>query len=171
MTVEFALDAAELLNLADKIADEQPPLVFGAYALDWRCPSTADLLAVADLDNDKASPALLRRCVRDVRHEGGPARLDDLPADGLAALLNAIAEADPLAEIAIELVCPDCTARFATSIDVPAFVWAEVESRAQRLLVEVDALARCYGWTQQDVLALSETRRAQYLRLIGDGAL
>ena len=47
-----------------------------------------------------------------------------------------------------------------------AFVWAEVDAAAQRLLHEVDVLARAYGWTEPEVLALSEARRAAYLRLV-----
>jgi hypothetical protein len=37
-------------------------------------------------------------------------------------------------------------------------------------LHEVDLLARAYGWTEPEVLALSEARRAAYLRLVVEGA-
>jgi hypothetical protein len=33
----------------------------------------------------------------------------------------------------------------------------------------VHTLAAAYGWTEPEVLALSEPRRAAYLRLVGDG--
>jgi hypothetical protein len=36
-------------------------------------------------------------------------------------------------------------------------------------LLDVDALARAYGWSEPQVLALSATRRAAYLQLIGGG--
>mgnify|MGYP001788484044 CR=1 FL=1 len=36
---------------------------------------------------------------------------------------------------------------------------------AERVLLDVDALARCYGWTESEVLRLSPTRRAAYLQL------
>jgi hypothetical protein len=45
-----------------------------------------------------------------------------------------------------------------------------VDARARRLLHEVDVLARTYGWTEDEVLALSEQRRASYLRIVLDGA-
>jgi hypothetical protein len=48
-------------------------------------------------------------------------------------------------------------------------VWAEVDVRARRLLADVATLARTYGWTEPEVLALSEARRAAYLRLATEG--
>jgi len=44
-----------------------------------------------------------------------------------------------------------------------------VRARAQRLLREVDALAHVYGWTESEVLALGERRRAAYLALTQEG--
>ena len=38
------------------------------------------------------------------------------------------------------------------------------DARARRLLREVDVLARAYGWTEPEVLALDDARRAAYLR-------
>ena len=46
-------------------------------------------------------------------------------------------------------------------------LWSELQSRAERLLLDVDALARAYGWTEPEILALSSTRRAAYLQLTG----
>jgi hypothetical protein len=50
-------------------------------------------------------------------------------------------------------------------MDVAAFVWAEIESEARRLLLEVDVLARRYGWSERDILDMSPIRRYQYLEL------
>ncbi len=37
---------------------------------------------------------------------------------------------------------------------------------AEQSLVEVDALARAYGWTEAEIMQLSPTRRAAYLQLV-----
>jgi hypothetical protein len=42
-----------------------------------------------------------------------------------------------------------------------------VEVQAMRLVGDVHALARIYGWTEADVLAMSPRRRATYLELAG----
>lgn len=143
--VEFTLDTGSLRSLAP-----------GPEPARWehagvRPPTPTDLLAVVD-SPDPAS-ALAQRCV-------GERSADD---DAVEAVLTA---ADPLAEVLAELVCPQCGAGFEADVDLGAFVWAEVDAAAQRLLHEVDLLARAYGWTEPEVLALSEARRAAYLRLV-----
>ena len=55
-------------------------------------------------------------------------------------------------------------------MDVGSFVWAELHAHGRRVLREVDVLARAYGWTEAEVLALGERRRAAYLALAEDGA-
>ena len=55
--------------------------------------------------------------------------------------------------------------RSSADFDLAAFVWAEFGAQARRLLHEVDALGRAYGWTEGEVLALGERRRAAYVDL------
>jgi hypothetical protein len=76
-----------------------------------------------------------------------------------------MAEADPLAEVLVDHSCSACGGAFTADLDVGSFVWAELQARARRLMKEVDLLARAYGWTETEVLALSERRRAAYLEL------
>ena len=80
-----------------------------------------------------------------------------------------MAEADPLAEVLVDVVCPACAAQFVADLDIASFVWAEVRARAQRLLRDVDVLARAYGWTEPEVLALTDRRRDAYLALAEEG--
>ena len=74
-----------------------------------------------------------------------------------------LALADPLAETRVRLTCPGCGREWDDTLDLALFVWAEVESRAKRLLLDVHQLARAYGWTEGEILALSERRRRFYL--------
>ena len=62
--------------------------------------------------------------------------------------------------------CPECDREWKESLDLTSFVWAEVESRARRLLVEVHPLASAYGWSEAETFALSEARRAIYLEMV-----
>ena len=108
---------------------------------------------------------LLALCDGGDRPERG--RRPDAPARR-EALARAMADADPLAEVLVGLV-PGLRAVFVTDLDV-AFVWAELRAHAQRLLREVDMLARAYGWTEPEVLALDGARRVAYLELVREGA-
>lgn len=175
-TVEFSAGAGDLLDLEDKTVDRPPPLLHGGYAVEWRGPSYHDLAAVARLTDAGRGPQegaalLLDRCVTGVRRPDGTAATGrDLPEPVREALSEAMAQADPLADVLVDLVCPDCALEFTTALDVAAFVWAEVGSRARRLLLDVDALARAYGWSEAEVLALTGPRRAAYLRIVTEDA-
>ena len=133
----------------------------GAKPGKWRPPDSTDVAAAAATgDAEAAERVLLERCA-------GSA---ELSPEERAAVVAAMAEADPLAEVLVDVSCPVCGEDFVADLDIGAFVWADVRSRAQRLLLEVDALARAYGWTEAEVLALGERRRGAYLQLAGAGA-
>lgn len=88
-------------------------------------------------------------------------------SDHLFELGRALAEADPLAQIELELSCPSCQVSSSRRFDPWAFFWEELRSWAMRTLGQVHRLARAYGWTEGDVLALSPQRRNTYLRMVG----
>jgi hypothetical protein len=82
-----------------------------------------------------------------------------------AAVAAALAEHDPRAELLLDMTCPECGHSWQPVLDVASFVWTELAARAERLLGDVHALARAYGWREADVLALGEVRRATYVAL------
>ncbi len=167
-TVEFALDADALRGLTGETAAGELTLTTteGVWHAQWRVPTAGDLAEVAGRTD--AATALLARCCEVTGPGGEGAAL--APADLVERIEAALADADPLAELTVGLECPECGALFDADVDPIAFVWREVESRARRVLREVDALARAYGWTEAEVLALSEQRRAAYLEIVREGA-
>jgi len=168
-TVEFTLDTGALLALEDKAVDDPPPLLHGGYEVVWRSPTQGDLAALAGHPGvEDAETMLLDRCVLRLSREHDAASLAaaELPGPVREALARAMADADPLADVLVDLGCPECGTEFTASLDVGVFVWAEIDARARRLLLDVDALARAYGWSEAAVLALSEARRAAYLRIV-----
>ena len=154
---EFAVDAGALL------AQEpvpQTPLYIDGVVVHWRPIDSRDVGAAAKAtDAEDAERVLLSRCVTSAA---------TLSEDVRAALAKAMADADPLAEVLVDVDCPDCGMRFVADLDVASFVWTEVSARAQRLFRDVDVLARAYGWTEPEVLALGERRRDAYLALAGE---
>jgi hypothetical protein len=151
---EFAVDVRELL--ARGRTPEPAPVESPMGRVAWRPPDSRDVAAAAATgDAEGAERVLLERCA-------GSA---DLPAEVRDAVARAMAEVDPLAEVLVEVSCPACGEAFVADLDVAAFVWAGLRSRARRLLYEVDVLARAYGWTETEVLALGDRRRAAYLEL------
>jgi hypothetical protein len=163
--VEFALDVRDLRAVGP--APGPANVAAGGYTASWRPPEPDDLLAVA-ASSDPAGD-LRRRCLSANGPDGDPVDPATLPAGLLDEIEAAMAGADPLAEVLVTVACPGCGTAFDADVDPGAFVWTELDARARRLLHEVDVLARAYGWTEPEVLALSEARRAAYLRLVMDG--
>jgi hypothetical protein len=79
---------------------------------------------------------------------------------------QALAEADPLAETLLKLRCAVCSHEWQEPLDIADYLWSEIEARARRLLIEVHSLASAYGWSEADILALSEPRRRLYLDMV-----
>jgi hypothetical protein len=135
-----------------------------------RLPNSLDLLAIAGCDNTEAARRMLvRRCIQGSPADENPAVP---PADGgvddEAVAAAAEAELDRRAEISagtVELACPDCGYGWTAELDIAAFAWREIEILAGRLLHQVDVLARRYGWSEQEILALTPTRRRLYMEL------
>jgi uncharacterized C2H2 Zn-finger protein len=103
----------------------------------------------------------------------GDFRLPDLLVEGPTletisqpAIEAALEAADPGLDVVIALGCPTCDARWEQSFDVIRWVWQYCEARADRLLQDIDAIARAYGWSEADILALSEQRHRRYVAMI-----
>jgi hypothetical protein len=113
---------------------------------------------VAAPDAERGLRKLVERCVVEASGELSPAVVETLS--------RAMLEADPQAEITLALECPACGQRWQALFEIAAFLWNELAAQARRLLHEIDALARAYGWNEREILSLSAVRRQSYLELI-----
>jgi hypothetical protein len=138
----------------------------GEYETDgfrFRLPTSRDLSALlGHADAESAATHLLERCC--------VARPDGAATSSLHGLLEKIEarlEAlDPSADIELSLICESCKHVWTAPFDIAAVLWDEVDARARALLAAVHTLARAYGWSERDVLALSEQRRSTYLGMV-----
>jgi predicted RNA-binding Zn-ribbon protein involved in translation (DUF1610 family) len=151
--LEFQLDARSFATL--DAPGPEPVMVDGRC---FRLPTTRDLArAAGEADPQSAALRLLEGC----RLEEGEALSDD----DLEAVGEKMAAADPLAETRLSLVCPNCGNQWEDTVDIAAFLWADIDARARRLLREVHTLGSAYGWTEREILSLSDRRRAVYLEM------
>jgi hypothetical protein len=157
--LEFALDTRAMLASA-AAGDERPALEVNG--LQFRVPTSGDLAAVAGSgDVDAAATILLERCCV-TRPAAASFDFAALMAD-VEAQFEAC---DPAALFDLALVCQACGHAWSAPFDVGATLWSEVDIRANALFGEVHALARAYGWTEPDILALSPRRRAAYIGMV-----
>lgn len=136
------------------------------YELAYRLPCYRDLAEIAHAPPDLGASQLLARCVVAVRHSNGPADAADLPVAVIESLQQAMADADPGADLSIGLHCPACGHDFERRLDVDHHVWDELDDWAEQTLIDVHLLAGAYGWSEAEILALSGARRAHYITLV-----
>lgn len=166
--VEMALDTRDLLASQPE-DDLREPLLVACDGYEVRCrpPDSFDLAAiVGERDVVEARRRLLARCVVSATRTGEPMPPEELPETIVAAVAERIAAHDPLAVIELALACPACGHEWRMLFDIGAFLWSRIEAAARRLLHQVHALARAYGWSETEILALGPVRRQAYLELI-----
>ena len=112
--------------------------------------TTADLIAAAEADGPDLRAGLLARCV--TGSDGQPAA--DLPAPAIAKVMSALSAADPLADVRLAVTCGECGHQWDTTFDIASFLWTEICAAVERLLGDVHVLARAYGWSEAEVLAV-----------------
>lgn len=141
---------------------------------DWhvrfRAVTSADLdAAAAPAPDGGGEPRheLLRRAVTSAEREGEAVEAGELPPAVAAAVAEALAELDPLAEVLLDLGCPACGRAWQGRLDVALSLTRSLDAAAGTLLAEVHALARDYGWSEAAILALSPARRRTYLEILG----
>lgn len=167
--LEFHMDGRAL---AEQTQPEQPESVV-IRGETFRLPTSRDLALVARkrdalADPETAAVRLINACRIDgVRHvnDGGDSA-QTWSEQEIDEAGERMAEADPLAEIVLNFQCPVCEGVCQESLDLPMFLWAELEALAKRLVVEVHTLASAYGWSESEILSLSEARRRLYLEMV-----
>jgi hypothetical protein len=131
----------------------------GTYRTDdgrrFRLPNGADLRSVVGLEPERAVAILLERCVVE-----GDANAD---RERIEAAMAAVG---PTLDLDLDATCPECElaqpVRFAMHLHLLALLAAERVWLAH----EVHAIATAYGWSLQEILALTREDRHAYVRLI-----
>lgn len=165
-------NCGETLELALNVADLQLPppaaepllLRQDGYRIQLRLPDSGDLLAIQNLtDVAGARRALFARCCVDVLVDGAPIAPETVPEALIGSAEALLAAADPQADIRLDLNCPSCRHAWLAAFDIAGFLWREIQAWAQRVFNDVHSLARSYGWSEAEILAMSPLRRQCYL--------
>lgn len=156
--MEFEIDSRELVsrNPANETGET---VVFRDHT--FRLPTSRDLAEAArQKDPNAAVSWLVARCrvKRGKQLEWSPEEIEELS--------EAMADADPMSEIQLRLDCPKCGHASNEVLEIASFLWSKIDASARRLLWEIHQIALQYGWTQDEILSLTATRRALYLSMV-----
>lgn len=165
--LEFGLTTADLTALGADTPVEVSAEVEDLQ-LRLRQPNSYDLWAAERAGSAaEARRALVARCIHEARRDGHPITADDLSDGELEECGARLVAAASALEIRLRFDCAECGHAWQEQFDVVEFFAAELGVLADRLLDEVDALARGYGWSEPEILSMSARRRARYLERLG----
>jgi hypothetical protein len=171
--LELNFEVADLRTVrsspGDEITDEPGEtfsLSVDSFDLTFRLPNSQDLAMVSKETVGDYHSELLGRCLIEAKKNGKQVAVAQLPEKVVEAIENRMAAADPQANLQIDLTCPVCEHRWQAAFDIFSFLWAEIDTWAQRILRDVHVLASNYGWHEQDILAMNPLRRQIYLEMI-----
>ncbi|HEY7181701.1 MAG TPA: phage baseplate protein [Blastocatellia bacterium] len=173
--LELTFESSEIRAPAESAQPETLTVKSGGYEARFRLPNSEDLMAIAACarsDAASAAESLLARCLIQARRTGrnrSPVSIEstrDLPPALLAAIAEKMEQADPQANVQLNLNCDSCAHRWPAIFDIASYLWSEIEDWARRILCEVHALASTYGWNEADILGMSARRRQLYLEMI-----
>jgi hypothetical protein len=111
---------------------------------------------------DALAQELAKACI--VRSESALPEI--LPESLLEAISSRLDEIDPLSNINLRLLCPECGHGFLASLPVEDFVLGELGMTGGQLEREVHWLAFNYHWTEDQILSLPSAKRKRYVELV-----
>jgi hypothetical protein len=163
-SLEFSLDVAAIRQ-PEPAAQEYAVSIDDVHVR-FRLPNSFDLAAVVGCSGIEAARRLLiERCVLQAQQADQEIPGSLLPDAVIPALAQAVRETDPQADMQFELQCAECGHTWLALLDIVSFFWAEIIALAKRLMLDVHTLARAYGWSETEILAMNAARRQYYLEL------
>jgi len=167
-TLEWNVEVTELVMQSAQEPAASLSVDVDNYHVRFRLPNTLDLAGIVHsgfADAVSARQRLLENCILGAEQKGEDVSASALPDSVTTAIVARMAEADPQADLQVDLACPACGEEWRAQFDIESFFWSELCSWAQRILSEVNRLARAYGWSETEILNLSPWRRQFYLSL------
>ena len=151
------------------LPEREMELAAAGYSVRFRLPDGEDMAAAGACREVAAARALLlARCVLGAQQDGSPVAPEELPAEVVEAIGESMAERDPQALVELRLTCAACAHSWTAVLDAGSFFWTELSALSQRLLHEVHVLARAYGWSEREILAMSAARRQGYIEKVSE---
>jgi len=150
--IELTFDAPAIHPAEEIETRVEMELNIEARELRFRLPTSADLLAV------NTGEQLVSRCLLSGEN--------DCSENTIRAIGEKMALADPMADVQLALNCASCGNQWEATFDIVSFFWREIAAAARGIMREVHLLASAYGWSESEILALSQARRRFYLEML-----
>lgn len=164
--VELKMSVEELCPHGEGATAGEATIEHAGAVVRCRQPSSRHLAAAARAPSEAdARRALIAASVLTAHVHGEAVAPEELDEAVIERIEGRLAEMSPPAEILLALTCAGCTHAWSAPFDIGDMVWSQIERAAQQLMREVAGLARLYGWSETDVLAMPPARRRFYQEL------
>lgn len=165
--LDFDLDIGSILEQDEATVDDAAHTLEEAeFQVRFRLPGSRDVAAASAAGSPAAGTGLLlQRCVLAASRGSRPIPIAELPEAVVSALSERMSELDPMADVPVDLNCGACDKSTRVYLDIGAFFWTEIATLAENLMYDVARLARFYGWSEQEILAMGSARRRHYLEM------
>lgn len=161
--MSLVLSAEKLLNTKHPEPNVSYHTQAGSFDLRIRPLTALDQENLLNAKGDEdPQQALARSCVA----SSDPSLPEQLPIQVIEAIGLKLEQVDPLSNLLLGILCPECGHRFRASFNVEDFVLQELRIGSSDLDSEVHQLAFHYHWSENDILSLPVQRRRKYISLI-----
>ena len=168
--VEWEANSTQLQiqPISNDLFAKKTPVELRDYSIEMRLPNSNDIRGIAFQNNTQnAEMSLLKNCLTEIRQQQKPIAFEQLPKEVLQEIIQKMAETDPQADVTMQPECPNCKTVWEAPFDIMSFLWAEINSWAQKTMREIFLLAKAFSWPEREILNLTPRRRQLYLQMIG----
>jgi len=165
--LQFELDTQQILEPPATPTTNRLTADLEDLSITFRLPNSNDLVeALACSLIEEGRLQVLTRCLLEIRKGSESLSVEDVPESAIQKICDLMSRADPLADLHFNVQCLSCNKKWQTAFDVISFFWKEIAVRARRALSEVHVLAAAYGWSESEILGMSQARREFYLQAV-----
>jgi hypothetical protein len=157
---EFSVPAASILGAPAAASESHVRIRSRGRSLTFRLPRMDDIEAAGRAATAReVRRVVLERC----RMTGDLDALTDAAAERLGREFET---RDPAANIVVSITCTGCRRALAASVDLAAFVAADLDRVVDSLYHDIDTIASAYGWDEPTIVSLPPYRRRRYIGII-----
>lgn len=164
MEIDFTPE--DVANVVRRSASSEPiKVTHGKHVIRLRRPTGRDQLRwLAGRHDDQGS--LLERMVHSlvISEDDTDVLSGHLSGELLSAVDAAMADADPLIDFRVSVVCPHCDRPGDFECDLEQTSLNQLRAIQIRMLDSVHQIACRYGWSEEEIFALPAWRREAYLK-------
>ncbi|CAH8296342.1 hypothetical protein EV196_11157 [Mariniflexile fucanivorans] len=156
---DFYFHQMEIPILIDTPDNIEIPIDIPNYHIMVRLPNSDDLICKEEIQ-------IIRKCILNLKDFPEGTFNQKIPDDLLMQINNKFNKTCKASNISYHLNCTECKHEWDVVFDISTYLWKEIDQWAKSFLRQICLLAKAFGWSELDIINMSENRRNHYLNLL-----